>query len=133
MSMNDLDRAIQLIETEFAVTDFAGPQPERRIEIAEAALGCDISTDLPPVPPPAGAGAVSGAEFYGVLTDDFERSGIPDAIWLTLRYRRGAVPASYVLVSETGDGGYEAIHTSRFTAEGENPVVQWVAGRPRAQ
>ena len=34
-------------------------------------------------------------------------------------------------MSETGDGGYEAIDTSRFTAEGENPVVQWWPAGPK--
>ncbi len=73
-----------------------------------------------------GAAAPPGFEFYGLIDGDFENSAIPDAIWLTLDERRTAMlPASLILVSDTGDGGYYGIDVSQTSADGDSPVVKW--------
>jgi antitoxin YobK len=63
------------------------------------------------------------------VDEDFENSGVPDAIWLTLRHRLSSnLPDSLILTGDTGDGSYYALDTTRTDAAGEAPVVVWTPG-----
>jgi antitoxin YobK len=133
MSMSDLESALRLIDANAAIADFAGPKPEQLVKSAETTLGLTFPPTYRTFLNRLGAGGVGGAEFYGVIRDDFEHSGVPDAIWLTLKHRKTSnTPTSFVIVSETGDGGYYAIDASQTTATGESPVVEWWPGAPNA-
>jgi antitoxin YobK len=126
MSMNDLEKAFQLIDANPTIADFAGPKPQHLIGSAEATLGLTFPPTYRQFLHRLGAGGVLGAEFYGVIKDDFEHSGVPDAIWLTLKHRRTSkIPDSFVIISDTGDGNYYAIDVSQKSVAGESPVVEW--------
>ncbi len=124
--MNDLEKAFHLIDANPTSADFAGPKSEQLIANAEAELRLTFPPTYRRFLHRLGAGAVLGAEFYGVIKDDFEHSGVPDAIWLTLKYRKTSkIPESFVIVSDTGDGNYFAIDVSKKNAAGESPVLEW--------
>ena len=133
MSMEDLLSAVELIKVNSHLADFAGQQPQARIASAERALGVAFSPSYQGFLAHFGCGGFNGLEFYGVVKDDFINSGVPDAVWLTLDLRRtAAMPHCYILVSETGDGGFYAIDTSQENSSGESPVIEWWPGFPEA-
>ena len=129
MSMHDLALAFELVAKNASLATFAGPQPASRIRLAQAALGVFFPPTYREFVTRLGCGGLGSTEFYGVATDDFEHSSVPDAIWLTLKNRAGQyVPDSFVVIGSTGDGAYYAIDTARTDANGENPVVEWWPG-----
>ena len=126
MSMQDLEKAFELIELNNDKADFEGPKPEELILKAEQALGFTFPPTYRRFLSHLGCGGFGGTEIYGAITDEFSDSGIPDAIWLTLRKRHDENnPSSLIIIAETGDGGDYAIDCSRFTDESENPIVEW--------
>lgn len=131
MSMHDFEQALQLIAANAASADFAGPRPDQLISSAEYALGLTFPPTYRSFVGRLGAGAFGGDEFYGVITDGFENSSVPDAIWLTLKQRiTSQSPRSLIFVSDTGDGAYYAIDVSQVTTDGESPIVEWWPGAP---
>ena len=127
MSISDLQRAIETI-ARMPNAHFDGPKPESLIAGAEHALGLTFPPTYRAFLSCLGCGSLGGYEFYGVIKDDFEHSGVPDAIWLTLKTRKTAgLLDTLILVSDTGYGGYYAIDLSRRAASGESPVVEWQA------
>ena len=133
MSMTDLEDALNLIDANRSLADFAGPRPEVLIKKAESALGLAFPPTYRKFVLQLGVGDFSSSEFYGVIDDDFERPGVPNAIWLTLDERKVAnAPHSYIIVSDTGDGGWYAIDLSKRHADGESPVVEWWPGATEA-
>jgi hypothetical protein len=126
MSMQDLEAAFGLIEANRDQADFEGPKAEGILGKAEESLGLSFPATYRAFLSRLGCGDIGGAEFYGVVKQDFENSAIPDAIWLTLRQRKiGQIPASHILIGSTGDGGYYALDCSSSTGPGECPVVEW--------
>lgn len=126
--MNELEQAFKLIKAS-TDADFHGPQTESLIAKAETALGLHFPPTYRRFVKTFGCGLIPGCEIFGLVNDDFENSGIPDAIWLTLDERRTAnAPQSLIFVSDTGDGGYYAIDVSLKTPDGESPVVEWWPG-----
>ena len=108
---------------------FAGPRSPELINKAEEALGAKFPPTYRRFVCELGAGAFASSEFNGVIDDDFEHSCVPDAIWLTLKCRKSYPDAmSYIIVSDTGDGGYYALDISQVNADGESPVVEWWPG-----
>lgn len=129
MSMADLERAFAEIAASHDA-DFAGEKPEELVVSAERALALTFPPTYRTFLRRLGCGSISGYEFYGVINNDFEHSGIPDAVWLTLDERRTAnLEHSLVLVSHTGYTGYYAIDTSQKTLGGDSPIVEWQFGR----
>lgn len=124
MTLEHLSEALALIAQNPAETDFEGPKPEELIQSAEKKLGVVFPPTYRAFLKKLGCGDVAGEEFYGILDEDFENSGIPDAVWFTLEERKtGGLPASYVIISALGDGELLALDT-RSAAEGaEGPVL----------
>src|SRR5688500_9743897 len=103
-AMGDVDELIGIMESE---GDVAGGQPLDRVESAETALRFTLPPCYRTFTSAVGSADVRGLVIYGVLGDDFENSGVPDGIWLTLRLRRESdLPASAVVVGEDGMGGH---------------------------
>jgi hypothetical protein len=129
MSVEDIEKAFELIESHNIQTDFDGPKPADLLEKAEDALNLSFPASYRAFLNRFGCGGVSGEEFYGIVNDDFINSSVPDAIWVTLDERKMFnLPKSHIIVSSTGDGGYYAIDCSKSSGENESPVVEWWAG-----
>lgn len=130
MSMSDLEQAFQLIDDN-GVGDFHGPKPEALIVQAERTLGLAFPPTYRQFLSRFGCGDIPPYDLYGLIKDDFENSGVPDAVWATLRRRRTSTyPESFILVAETGDGGDYCIDVSQKTPEGDSPIVEWWPGAP---
>jgi len=129
MSKDQLRRAFALIQSSSHLADFAGPQPESRVANAERALGSTFPPTYREFLLQFGCGSIAGEEFYGVNTDDFENSSVPDAVWATLKNRKeGSIREEFIIVASTGDGAYHVIDTSRQHSDGESPVLEWWPG-----
>lgn len=60
-----------------------------------------------------------------MINDNFEKSTVPNGIWLTLNERSSIeLDPAYVLIGDGGDGTYYALDTRYVDAAGENPVVR---------
>lgn len=133
MSMKDLEEAFELVEHNDDQADFDGPKSDNLLKKAEQTLGLPFPATYRTFLSRLGCGDIAGAEFYGVIKDDFENSAPPDAIWLTLRQRQiGQVPSSLIIVGSSGNGGYYGLDSSVSTSGGEHPVVEWWPG-PKQQ
>lgn len=104
--------------------DFDGAKSDELLSRAESLLSLTFPPSYRQFLLELGCGSVDGFEVYGVIHEDFERSSVPDAIWLTLDQRRnGGLSTNYVLIGDVGDGTRYAIDTSVADESGENPVV----------
>jgi hypothetical protein len=128
MSMADLEKALSLIASQ-PDADFEGPKPESLIAKAEQALSFSFPPTYRAFLLKMGCGDVAGVEIYGVINDDFENSETPDAIWLTLKERLdAALPDDLIIVSELGDGSFDAIDMGQRREDGEAAVITWMPG-----
>lgn len=104
------DKAAELIRTNADVADFVGPQPLSRIQAAEAALGGRLPASHRRFLEEFGAGNFGSIEIYGVFRDDFEQSGVPDAIWYTLSERKSSgLSDDLVVVHNPGFGPLDCV------------------------
>ncbi|MFZ5635878.1 MAG: SMI1/KNR4 family protein [Pseudomonadota bacterium] len=132
MSMGDLERALDLIVANMDRADFEGQKSEEIIASAEAALGVHFPATYRAFLSKCGCGDFAGHEFYGIIGDDFYNSGVPDAVWITLKEREeSGLPNHLVVVYDQGDGAYYALDCFGSNVSGESPVVVWVPGASR--
>lgn len=104
MSMADLERALALIEEHPEQASFVGPRAKFLVRTAEKALGLALPPTYRRYVAALGAGNLGGAEIYGVIDADFERSAVPDAVWATLRAREeGDLPADLIVLNDEDD------------------------------
>ena len=76
-----------------------------------------------------GAGGFGATEFYGVFREDFESSGVPDAVWRALKLRgEGHLPDHLVPVLDLGDGDLALVDLSVDAREGR--IVVFSPGIP---
>lgn len=123
MSIHKYRHAYDLIERAGG-GDFEGAKPESLLAKAEAALGLTFPPSYRSFLGELGCGDINGLEVFGLISDDFKNSTIPNGIWLTLDARRViSLNPAFVLISEGGDGSYYALDTRQVGESGEAPVV----------
>ena len=126
MSIDNVKKAIFLINQHPDSADFEGVKEETLIILAEKMLDIKFPTSYRFFLENLGCGDIAGQEFYGVIKSDFRNSGIPDAIWLTMKERQESnLPKNYVIISSTGDGDYVVLDCSD---DGKNKVLLWTPG-----
>jgi len=129
MSMRDLEAALELVARNPQHSDFVGKRDPTLVAAAESALRLTLPPTYRKFVGEVGAGYFGGEEFYGIVGDDFLNSSVPNGIWLTLDERdKFHLPPHLIIVSETGDGSWYALDTSKRSENGENPVVLWTTG-----
>jgi hypothetical protein len=122
MSMEDYEAAIARMLEHPDEMDFVGPRDEALVSKAEAAANHRFPPTYRRFLLSFGAGGFGSQEIYGVIRDDFETSGVPDAIWYNLRLRRERhAPDHLFAVHSFGDGELACLDFSRVT--GEEPLV----------
>lgn len=130
MSKKDLIKAFEIIESNQDEADFEGNKSLALIQKAEQALRLTFPPTYVEFLSKYGCGDIAGYEFYGIISDDFINSSVPDAIWLTLDERRSAnLPKDMVIIYSTGEGIYYALDCSKKGGSGEAPVVTWTQGK----
>lgn len=132
MSIQHYDEARRLIE--HSGGDFEGPKPESLVIKAESALDLSFPTSYRRFLLEMGAGDINGLEICGVINDNFEKSSVPNGVWLTLNERKaiGLNPA-FILIREAGDGSYYALDTRLKDGSGEAAVVHLSADGKHSQ
>ena len=119
MSMRIYEKAVEMIE-EAGGGDFEGAKPESLVAKAEAALGVKFPPTYRRFLLEKGCGDISGVEVFGLISDNFEHSSVPNGIWLTLNERRSiGLSSALILIGEGGDGTFYAIDTQQSDATGE--------------
>jgi antitoxin YobK len=71
MSMDDMDRALELVREHGDEADFVGPRGEH-LEAAAAPLGHPLPPTYRRFVEELGAGDIAGVELYGIVDADFE-------------------------------------------------------------
>ncbi len=123
LSIEYFEHFKQLVNTNMDEADFSGPKPDSLIAKAEAALKLIFPPSYKIFLKNYGCGSFMGDEFYGIINANFEKSTVPDAIGLTLEYRKKGLPTSLILIYSFGTGEYAALDLSRTNYEGESPVI----------
>jgi len=128
MSIENVKKAISLIKQHEDDADFDGSKDESLINLAERTLGLEFPASYRFFLENLGCGDIAGQEFFGVIKPDFTNSGIPDAIWLTIKERQQSdLPRNYVIVHATGDGDYVVLDCNK-TSDSLNKVQLWSPG-----
>jgi len=129
MSMDDYDHAKSLVEAHEELADFDGSQPESLIEKAEDTLGVRFPPTYHRFLSEFGAGGLGAIEFYGVFREDFEASGVPDAVWRTMKLRLDSdFPQELVPVEDLGDGALACLDLSSGSEEAA--IIAFMPGVP---
>lgn len=121
MSMKELKVAISLADS--YSSDAGHGSSASLIEKAESRLGCFFPPTYRAFLEQYGTGIFEGVEIYGLINEDFDSSGVPDCVWVTLRSRSHGMPDTLIIISSSGDGGYFALDSSKPSSDGEYPVV----------
>jgi hypothetical protein len=129
MAFSDILKGIDLASQRGCQIDLEGEKSADLVEAAEMVLGVVFPPSYREFLLLFGCGGIAGHEFYGVINSDFVNSGIPDAVWLTMRERVDSnLPARFVIVGAQGDGAYYALDGGRIAQDKERPVIIWWPG-----
>lgn len=130
MSFMDYETAKLLIKnSKNKITFDEKPVSEELIKKAENRLQLIFSPTYKTFILEYGYGSFGSLEIYGLIDDDFDNSGIPDAVWLHLQNKSDKQYPSFLLqISDVGDGFYYYLDSSKPNENGEYPVVIWGHG-----
>lgn len=129
MSMDDLERFLELVNEHEDEADFVGPRDQGLVAAAEARLGLSFPPMYLRFLFELGAGDIAGQEFYGVISEEFVNSSVPNGIWLTLKARdEWHLPQSMVVVGFDGGVDYYVVDTAKAASGDEPPVEIWRPG-----
>ncbi|WP_392551413.1 SMI1/KNR4 family protein [Orbus wheelerorum] len=129
MSIKDVKDAINIINEDIDLADFIGEISPDLIDKAEGMLGVKFPESYKYFLENLGCGDIYGQEFYGIIKADFINSGIPDAIWITLKMREeSGLPDYFVIVYFGGDGDYYAIDCRD---PNKAPLICWMPGESK--
>jgi hypothetical protein len=131
--MDDLERFFGLVEEHQDEADFVGPRAEGLVTAAERTLDLSFPPTYRRFVAELGAGDIAGQEFYGVITDEFVNSSVPNGVWLTLKARdEWGLPDPMVVVAFDGGVDYYVIDTAKAADGQEPPIEIWRPGMSAA-
>lgn len=123
MTMRDFDAALKIVENNEG--DFIGGIDESVILAVQKKLGIKFPPTYCAFLKNLGYGDIYGHEFYGIISTDFENSGIPDGAWITLKERKQGLPENLFIIYANGDGTYCAIDTHLENSDQEGEVFEY--------
>ena len=130
MGMTELNNAYELIKNNKGGF-FKGQIDENIIVKAENFLEIKFPKTYRFFLKQSGCGSFRSKEFYGISSNNFENSSVPNGIWLTHDERKnGNLDKDLILIGQSIEG-YYALDTSKMDKNGECPVVDWYAGADR--
>lgn len=130
MSAEDYESAVRLMQQHRDRMNFLGPRDTQQLEAAQAGLGTTFPSSYRRFLADFGAGSFGAEEIYGITDSG---SGVPDAVWFTLRERERDLPAGLVVVYAVGTGELLCLDTKSVDGEAEAPVVTHHAGAGTGQ
>jgi antitoxin YobK len=128
----DMRDALELVEENDDLADFAGPRDEGLVVAAEALVRRRFPTSYRTFLLELGMGDFAGEEFAGIIDDRFEELW-PDAVGMYLKDVRDGLPPRYFPFHNWGDGTVSALDLDRRDDAGESPVVACHDGLFRSQ
>jgi hypothetical protein len=124
MSIEKYKKALEIIERAGG-GDFEGAKPESLVAKAERALAVSFPPSYRRFLLERGCGDINGLEIYGLINDNFEKSTVPNGIWLTLNKRRLiGLNVAFIIIGDGGDGTLYVLDTQNIDDTGEAPVVR---------
>lgn len=129
MSYENYLKAVSIMEEHKESCFFAGRRSEELVSLAERTLGLQFPKTYREFVLNYGAGSFGAAEIYGVISDDFVNSCVPDVVWCNLSQRKDFnFPQNLLIIYNTG-GEYEyCLDFNKLNNEGEPPVVESAIG-----
>ena len=126
MSSEKYQKAISIIKQHQELCGFCGGVSEELVIKAERTLEVSFPNSYRDFLLRFGAGNFGSTDILGVIDDDFYNSGIPDAVWYTLRLREEiTLPRHLIVIHDTGgDGELSCLDTSKTNS----PVVSYYIG-----
>jgi len=129
MGLENYNEAVGIITKNPSKGYFAGPRSEALIRLAEQTLGFQFFGTYRHFLANYGAGNFGAQEIYGVISDDFENSSVPDAIWYTITERKEiGLPLNLLVIYDTGNGEIFCLDFKQVNKENEPTVVSFVPG-----
>ena len=135
MSMQEYEDAKELVTEAFNKTcwciDFYWAEARTLINLAQDRLSVKFPDTYRRFLLEYGAGGVGGIEFYGVVQEEFEQSGYPDVVWLTLKGRKEwNLPGFLLPVYDLGDGEFFCLDLRNKEGD-ESKVVGFTPAIPQ--
>ncbi len=104
--------------------DFEGEKSEDLIQKAEVFLGLKFPSDYRDFLSKLGCGDINGTEIYGIISDEFENSSIPNMVWLTNNRRKEfSVPKNLIFIASSDE--YDFVIDTKQGKDGKSPVLKW--------
>ncbi len=129
MSMENYQKAVEIIEQNKSECYFAGQRSENDIVLAEKALGLSFTGTYKEFLKSYGAGSIGAEEIYGISSLNFENSAVPNGIWYTLSERKECdLPLNLLIIYDTGSDELFCLDYSKLNAQGEPAVVSFFPG-----
>lgn len=123
------DLAVKMIEENMDLTDFVGEISTETVNKAEKLLGVTFPESYKRFLCHYGAGNFGSEEIYGILDEDLNGSGIPDAIWFTQTQRiKAQLAPELVIIYFNGASEYYCLDTSQMNESQECPIVVYEPG-----
>ncbi|MCG1027021.1 SMI1/KNR4 family protein [Virgibacillus halodenitrificans] len=129
MSVENYQKAKDIIMNEEEISDFVGGQADELISLAQEKLGLTFTGLYYDYLKTFGAGNFGAQEIYGIIHADFENSSVPDAIWYTLTERREInLPNNLLVIYDTGSDEIYCLDYSQRNDNGEPKIVSFAPG-----
>ncbi|MBC2168890.1 SMI1/KNR4 family protein [Listeria booriae] len=129
MSIESYNKAKEIIEANDELVDDFGEMQESLIIKAQKELGVDFPDEYKYFLTDFGALTFGSIEIYGVFKEDFENSGVPDAVWATLNERKLVnMPQYLVVIYNTGMGELLCLNFRDLNDNQEPKVTSYFAG-----
>lgn len=117
-----------IVENDDLVDDFGGAS-EDIIKKAQLVLGIQFPEDYKLFLSCFGALTFGSIEIYGVFREDFENSGVPDAVWATLNERKLVnMPKHLVIIYNSGMGEMYCMNYKDLNSNNEPKITSYFPG-----
>lgn len=128
MSVEAYNEAKQIILND-DIADFVGGRTSDLIKLAEKKIALKFTGLYLDYLQTFGAGNFGAQEIYGIISDDFENSSVPDAIWYTLSERQEInLPSNLLIIYDTGSDELFCLDYNQLDESREPKVVSFVPG-----
>lgn len=124
-----MDELLKIVNANSEAIRISGNKPPEWISKAESILECKLPVSYKMFLEKWGVLRFDGKEYYGIVKDDFENSGIPDVVWFNMRRRsQDNFPKHLIIFKDHSDGAeYLCLDVSKMDDNVECPVVVWDA------
>jgi len=126
MSKENYKKGIECIENNKESIFIGKGASNSFVDEAEKLLGVKFSFEYKDFLMRYGSLTFDGGEIYGITSDGFLNSGIPNGVWYTLKQRETChLPNHLLIIYNTESDEYFCLDFSKLNEEGEPQVVAY--------